>query len=65
MAYESEPDVLYHNKGDGTFEDVTQAMGINDIDGRAMGVGAADVENILPIRGRCPELLSVRPARLR
>ena len=45
MAYESEPDVLYHNKGDGTFEDVTQVMGITDIDGRAMGVGAADVDD--------------------
>jgi hypothetical protein len=44
MAYDSEPDVLYHNKGDGTFEDVTQAMGIVDIDGRAMGVGAADFD---------------------
>ncbi len=27
MAYKSEPDVLYHNKGDGTFEDVTQVHG--------------------------------------
>ena len=45
MAYASEPDVLYHNKGDGTFEDVTQATGIIDIDGRAMGVGAADVDD--------------------
>jgi enediyne biosynthesis protein E4 len=45
MAYESEPDVLYHNKGDGTFEDVTQAMGIVDQDGRAMGVGAADIDD--------------------
>jgi len=45
MAYESEPDVLYHNKGDGTFEDVTLAMGIVDQDGRAMGVGAADVDD--------------------
>ena len=45
MSYESEPDVLYHNKGDGTFEDVTLAMGITDMDGRAMGVGAADVDN--------------------
>ena len=44
MAYESEPDVLYHNKGDGTFEDVTKSMGIIDQDGRAMGVGAADVD---------------------
>jgi enediyne biosynthesis protein E4 len=44
MAYESEEDVLYHNKGDGTFEDVTKAMGIVDVDGRAMGVGAADID---------------------
>jgi hypothetical protein len=45
MAYESEEDVLYHNKGDGTFEDVTKAMGIVDKDGRAMGVGAADIDD--------------------
>jgi hypothetical protein len=45
MAYESEPDVLYHNNGDGTFTDVTEAMGIVDVDGRSMGVGAADVDD--------------------
>lgn len=45
MAYDSQPDVLYHNKGDGTFEDVTKAMGIIDEDGRAMGVGAADYDD--------------------
>jgi enediyne biosynthesis protein E4 len=45
MAYDSEPDKLYHNKGDGTFEDVTEAMGIVDPDGRAMGVGAVDYDN--------------------
>jgi hypothetical protein len=45
MAYEREPDVLYHNNGDGTFTDVTQAMGIVDVDGRAMGVGASDVDD--------------------
>jgi enediyne biosynthesis protein E4 len=44
MAYDAQPDVLYHNKGDGTFEDVTTAMGIADKDGRAMGVGAADYD---------------------
>lgn len=42
LAYDSQPDVLYHNNGDGTFDDVTEKMGIIDIDGRAMGVGAAD-----------------------
>jgi len=45
MAYDSQADVLYHNKGDGTFEDVTKTMGIIDIDGRAMGVGAADYDD--------------------
>ena len=44
MAYDAQPDVLYHNNGDGTFEDVTKAMGITDLDGRAMGVGAADYD---------------------
>ncbi len=45
MAYDPQPDVLYHNRKDGTFEDVTAAMGIDDKDGRAMGVGAADVDD--------------------
>ena len=40
-----EKDVLYHNNGDGTFQDVTEAMGIIDLDGRAMGVGAADYDD--------------------
>lgn len=45
LAYDSQPDILYRNKGDGTFEDVTKKMGIVDIDGRAMGVGAADYDD--------------------
>jgi hypothetical protein len=45
MAYESQPDILYHNNGDGTFNDVTKEMGITDLDGRAMGVGAADIDD--------------------
>ncbi len=45
LAYDSEKDVLYHNNGDGTFEDVTEKMGIVDVDGRAMGVGAADYDD--------------------
>ena len=45
LAYDSQPDVLYHNKGDGIFEDVTKSMGIVDLDGRAMGVGAADYDD--------------------
>jgi hypothetical protein len=45
MAYDGQPDVLYHNRGDGTFEDVTVEMGVYNKDGRAMGVGAADYDN--------------------
>ena len=45
MAYDAEPDVLYRNNGDGTFADVTETMGINDLDGRAMGVGAIDYDD--------------------
>jgi len=45
LAYDSQKDVLYRNNGDGTFEDVTEKMGITDIDGRAMGVGAADYDD--------------------
>lgn len=45
LAYEAQPDILYHNQGDGTFEDVTKAVGITDLDGRAMGVGAIDYDD--------------------
>ena len=45
LAYDAQPDILYHNKGDGTFEDVTKSMGITDRDGRAMGVGAIDYDD--------------------
>lgn len=44
MAYDAQKDVLYRNNGDGTFEDVTEKMGITDLDGRAMGVGVADID---------------------
>ena len=42
LAYDAQPDILYHNNGDGTFEDVTKKMGFFDIDGRGMGVSAID-----------------------
>ena len=45
MAYDAQKDVLYRNNGDGTFEDVTDKMGIVDLDGRAMGVGSADIDD--------------------
>lgn len=45
MAYNAQRDYLYHNNGDGTFEDVTVSMGIIDVDGRGMGVGAVDYDD--------------------
>lgn len=45
LAYNSQPDALYHNNGDETFTNVTEKMGIEDTDGRAMGVGAADYDD--------------------
>ena len=44
LAYAGEADVLYRNRGDGTFEDVTISMGIYNPAGRAMGVSAADYD---------------------
>jgi hypothetical protein len=44
MAYDGQLDQLYHNLGDGIFENVTDAMGIANPDGRAMGIGAADFD---------------------
>jgi enediyne biosynthesis protein E4 len=44
-AYDSQPDVLYHNDGNDVFRDVTAEMGITDNDGRAMGVGAIDYDD--------------------
>ncbi|MEL4455651.1 CRTAC1 family protein [Lutimonas vermicola] len=45
LAYDSQKDQLFRNTGNGSFEDVTDQMGIIDIDGRAMGVGAADYDD--------------------
>jgi hypothetical protein len=45
LAYHGQPDVLYHNNGDGTFTDVTRAAGVANPEGRAMGVTAGDVDD--------------------
>lgn len=45
MAYDGEPDRLYHNEKNGTFRDATEEMGLYNPEGRAMGVGAADYNN--------------------
>lgn len=44
LAYPGQADVLYRNRGDGTFEDVTERAGVLRPDGRAMGIGAADYD---------------------
>jgi hypothetical protein len=41
-VYPSEPDRLYRNRGDGTFEDVSVKAGIQSASGPALGVIAAD-----------------------
>jgi hypothetical protein len=44
FAYDGQPDVLYRNKGDGTFEDVTEKMGVHMPHGKMMGVGVCDYD---------------------
>jgi hypothetical protein len=39
------PNTLYHNNGDGTFTDVSAAMGISGIRGKGMGVAFADYDH--------------------
>jgi hypothetical protein len=45
LAYHGQPDVLYHNNGDGTFTDVTRAAGVYNPEGRAMGIAAGDIDD--------------------
>ena len=42
--YRGEPNILYHNNGDGTFADVSDAMGIAKHIGKGMGVAIADYD---------------------
>jgi hypothetical protein len=44
MSFDGEIDHLYRNLGNDKFEDVTEAMGVFNENGRAMGVGAADYD---------------------
>jgi len=45
LSYHGQPDILYHNNGDGTFSDVTEEAGVYNPDGRAMGVTSGDVDD--------------------
>ena len=42
--YKGEPNILYHNNGDGTFTDVSAATGIAKYIGKGMGVAIADYD---------------------
>src|SRR6201987_3954873 len=42
--YPGEPNILYHNNGDGTFTDVSQSTGIAGQIGKGMGVAVADYD---------------------
>jgi hypothetical protein len=43
--FPSEPDALYHNRGDGTFVDVSAPAGIDDPEGRGLGVVFGDPDD--------------------
>jgi len=44
QAYSPTPDRLLRNKGGGTFEDVSAAVGLTEADGPGLGVAAADFD---------------------
>jgi hypothetical protein len=43
--FDSQPDVLYRNRGDGTFEEMSQQAGIVDRSGKGLGVIWVDYDN--------------------
>jgi hypothetical protein len=45
LDYEGDADRLFHNNGDGTFTDVSHKAGIDNPQGRAMGLTAGDYDN--------------------
>ncbi len=45
LAYKGVPDILFRNRGDGTFEDVTRKSGVFNAQGRAMGVASCDLDD--------------------
>ena len=45
LSYHGQPDILYHNNGNGSFTDVTRQAGVYNPDGRAMGVSSCDFDN--------------------
>ena len=45
QAYKGQSPTLYHNKGNGTFEDVTKRAGLYDPTNKALGIALLDYDN--------------------
>ncbi len=45
LSYRGQKDTLYRNRGDGTFEDVSETAKVATAKGRAMGVSACDIDD--------------------
>ncbi len=43
-AYAPQPNVLFRNQGDGTFEEVAEAAGVNDSGGRSLSASWVDLD---------------------
>ncbi len=43
-AFDAQPNRLYRNKGDGTFEDVAAAAGVQDVEGRSFAAAFCDLD---------------------
>lgn len=45
QSYKGQSATLYHNRGNGTFENVTQRAGLNDPTGKTLGIALLDYDN--------------------
>jgi hypothetical protein len=45
QSYKGQSATLYHNRGNGTFENVTQKAGLNDPTGKTLGIALLDYDN--------------------
>ena len=45
QSYKGQSATLFHNRGNGTFENVTQHAGLNDPSGKSLGVALLDFDN--------------------
>jgi hypothetical protein len=45
QSYKGQSATLYHNRGNGTFENVTQKAGLNDPAGKTLGIALLDYDN--------------------